>query len=399
MKKFKSFLSRQQQSDNPLVDNQNTASRMRTIINDVIGGINEGFAFFDNNDHLILWNDRFFEIFPILKTMAIQNPTFHELETAILESGQLNIKPENHSRWLEMRAKQRKKPHSQTEYQLNDGRWIRVIDRHTSQGNVVSICHDITESKTREEKLRAAKEMAEAASRTKSTFLAHVSHELRTPLNAIIGFSEMMSRQLLGPIGNEQYQAYSEDILQSAQHLLGLIDDILNISKAEVGHLELKESTFSMAEVAMQIERMIAQRIQEAGLNLEISLSPHLPLLFADERKIKQILINLLVNAIKFTPEKGHVRLSISKSEQGLSMQVQDTGIGMDEGDIPKALEAFGQVENPMSRKYEGSGLGLYLTSMYVRLHSGKLRIQSKKGKGTTVTITLPLERLVNAAA
>lgn len=399
MKKFKSFLSRQQEIDNPLFDNQNTTSRMRTIINDVIGGINEGFAFYDNNDHLILWNNRFLEIFPTLKTMVTQNPTFHQLETAILDSGQLNIKPENHSRWLERRSKQRKQNHSQTEYQLQDGRWIQIIDRRTSQGNVVSICHDITESKTREEKLRAAKEMAEAASRTKSTFLAHVSHELRTPLNAIIGFSEMMSRQLLGPIGNEQYQAYSDDILQSAQHLLGLIDDILNVSKAEVGHLELNEGKFSMAEVAMQIERMIGQRIQEADLTLEIRLSPHLPLLFADERKIKQILINLLVNAIKFTPEGGHIRLSINKTEQGLSMQVQDTGIGMDKSDIPKALEAFGQVENNMTRKYEGSGLGLYLTSMYVRLHSGKMRLQSKKGKGTTVTITLPVERLVNAAA
>jgi signal transduction histidine kinase len=250
------------------------------------------------------------------------------------------------------------------------------------------------ESKNRE--LVAANEKAEFASRTKSEFLANMSHELRTPLNAIIGFSELMGNATLGPLGNPKYEEYTKDINDSGRHLLALINDILDLSKVESGADEIHEEQIQIREVVGSVITMVKGRAQKGGVKLELEVSDHLPALRADIRKLKQILVNLLSNAIKFTDPGGKVTFRIwCRTGSGYVFQVADTGIGIALDDIPKALSPFQQVDGDLNRKYEGSGLGLPLTKSLVELHGGSLDLQSRLGVGTTVTVRLPEERVV----
>jgi PAS domain S-box-containing protein len=255
---------------------------------------------------------------------------------------------------------------------------------------------DVTELRRREVGLRVAKEMAEMASRAKTEFLANMSHELRTPLNAIIGFAEVMHMELLGPIGNQQYRGYIGDIHDSARHLLGLINDILDVAKIEAGRVELSESTTQVRAIFDAVARLIRERSVRAEVRLEMVVAPELPPLLADERKLKQILINLLSNAVKFTPAGGAIRLAATPDPAtgDLVITVADTGIGIAPADIARVMEPFGQVDNPINRKYRGTGLGLPLTKGLVELHGGTFQLESTPGVGTTVTIRLPAHRL-----
>ncbi len=243
--------------------------------------------------------------------------------------------------------------------------------------------------------LKIARDEAEAANRAKSEFLATMSHELRTPLNAIIGFSEIIGTEVLGPVGNTKYRDYAEDIHNSGQHLLDLINDILDLSKVESGMDELHEEEIEIPEVAHSVLRLVQQRAQKHGVNLELEL-PGTPLhLRADRRKLKQILVNLLANAIKFTETGGKVVLAVRcQGGQGYEFQVSDTGIGIAPEDIPKALSQFGQVDSTLGRQHEGTGLGLPLTKALVELHGGSLDLQSQPNVGTTVTVHFPAERV-----
>jgi signal transduction histidine kinase len=247
------------------------------------------------------------------------------------------------------------------------------------------------------EALRFAKDAAEQANRAKSEFLATMSHELRTPLNAIIGFSDMIIGQALGPVGNEQYLGYIRDINASGVHLLTIINDILDLSKAEAGKLEMSEDVTDLAQVINAVLRMLAARAEGAKVTLRADLPAKLPYLFADERKLKQILLNVLSNGIKFTPAGGEVVVAVAERDGCIVITVRDTGIGIADADIPKAFEAFRQIDNRLSRKYEGTGLGLPLASAMVRQHNGELSLTSKVGVGTTVTISLPQQRVVAA--
>ncbi len=255
---------------------------------------------------------------------------------------------------------------------------------------------DITELRRREVGLRVAKEMAEMASRTKTEFLANMSHELRTPLNAIIGFAEVMHMELLGPVGNQQYRGYVGDIHDSARHLLGLINDILDVAKIEAGRVELSEAATPVKTIFDAVARLIRERSVRAEVRLEMTVQPDLPPLVADERKLKQILINLLSNAVKFTPAGGAIRMGAARDPGTgeLVMTVADTGIGIAPADIQRAMEPFGQIDNPINRKYRGTGLGLPLTKGLVELHGGSFQLESTPGVGTTVTIRLPARRL-----
>jgi PAS domain S-box-containing protein len=254
---------------------------------------------------------------------------------------------------------------------------------------------DVTELRKREIGLRAAKEMAEMASRAKTEFLANMSHELRTPLNAIIGFAEVMHMELLGPIGNQQYHGYVGDIHDSARHLLGLINDILDVAKIEAGRAEIAESTVDLRAIFDAVARLIRERAVRAEVRLDLSLQPDLPPLVADERKMKQILINLLSNSVKFTPAGGIIRLAAQVDATGdLIIVVADTGIGIAAEDLDKVLEPFGQVDSSMSRKHRGTGLGLPLTRGLVELHGGSFKLESTPGAGTTVTLRFPARRL-----
>ena len=254
------------------------------------------------------------------------------------------------------------------------------------------------ESKNRE--LIAANEKAEFANRTKSEFLAAMSHELRTPLNAIIGFSEIIKNETFGPVGSTQYRSYAEDINESGQHLLDLINDILDLSKVESGADEIHEEQIEIREVIESVVTMVKGRAQKGGVKLELKVPDLLPTLRADNRKLKQILVNLLSNAIKFTDTGGTVTLKIwCRTGSGYVFQVADTGIGIALDDIPKALAPFQQVYGELNRKYEGTGLGLPLAKSLVELHGGSLDLQSRLGVGTTVTVRLPEERVVPSEA
>ncbi|MGH7186278.1 MAG: sensor histidine kinase [Pseudomonadota bacterium] len=254
--------------------------------------------------------------------------------------------------------------------------------------------------RTRSElQLLSAKEAAEYANRTKSEFLATMSHELRTPLNAIIGFSEVMMQELFGPIGHANYKDYSGDILQSGRHLLNIINDILDVSKAEAGMIELSEEVVDVADVIEACLRLVRPRATEKDLVIETDLPQQSVQIRADRRRLKQVVLNLLSNAVKFT-QTGGITVELHGSEaDGMIMRVIDTGIGISEADLKRVMEPFVQADSTLSRSHEGTGLGLSLSRALVELHGGKLTIDSKLGGGTTTTVYLPADRLLGAAA
>ncbi|MDD2325433.1 MAG: PAS domain-containing sensor histidine kinase [Alphaproteobacteria bacterium] len=256
---------------------------------------------------------------------------------------------------------------------------------------------DTTERRKAELDLMQTKEQADFANRSKSEFLANMSHELRTPLNAIIGFSEIIRDQLFGPVGQDQYVEYAGDIHDSGQLLLSLINDILDMSKIEAGKRDLAETVFDVEDVVRSVTRLVAARAKTGKVKLTMSVPHEMPLFRAEERAFKQILTNLLTNAIKFTPEGGHVSLSAMNGDRGeLKIIVSDTGIGMSAEEIPVAMAPFGQIESALSRKNQGTGLGLPLTRALVELHGGTLSLQSEVGQGTTITLIFPRDRVVS---
>jgi signal transduction histidine kinase len=247
---------------------------------------------------------------------------------------------------------------------------------------------------------RERTEIAEEANRAKSAFLATISHELRTPLNAIIGFSEILRNQMFGPVGSPRYREYIGDINASAVHLLSLVNDLLDLAKAEAGKHELHEEALDLEDIARTCLRIIAERAADTGVRLEHSSSFDGRLFRGDERKLRQIMLNLLSNAVKFTPQGGVVSLDVSCGhDEAVEIVVRDTGIGMAPRDISKALEPFGQVADVMTRGTGGTGLGLPLTAKLVELHGGSLAIESVPGSGTAVRIRFPFERTLRAAA
>ena len=243
--------------------------------------------------------------------------------------------------------------------------------------------------------LATAKEQAELANRAKSEFLANMSHELRTPLNAIIGFSEIMKDELSGPMNNPYYTEYVRDIFASANHLLEVINDILDVSKVEAGKIELQESSFDIDSAIQSAIRLVIERAREADVTVDYTPRPELPRLYADARRVKQMLLNLLSNAVKFTPARGRVSVDTRLADNGLSISVTDTGIGIAEEKIAMVFTPFAQVDGSLKRKYEGTGLGLSLTKGLVELHGGTIAMESAPGRGTTVTLWFPSERVI----
>lgn len=235
------------------------------------------------------------------------------------------------------------------------------------------------------------------ASRAKSAFLAGMSHELRTPLNAIIGFSEMIRDAVMGPL-DARYRGYGGDIHESGRHLLNIINDILDISKIEGGRLELREETVSIGAAAEACRRIVATMADAAGVSLAIEIPASLPLIRADRLRFQQILLNLMSNAVKFTPSGGRVSVSAAVGTEGAVIAVADTGIGMKAEEIPIALEPFRQIDGALSRRFDGTGLGLPLAKALVELHGGRLDIESAPGAGTVARIRLPQERMTDAA-
>jgi signal transduction histidine kinase/PAS domain-containing protein len=250
-----------------------------------------------------------------------------------------------------------------------------------------------------ERRLIEAKETAEEASRAKTTFLATMSHELRTPLNAIIGFSEIMRDELLGPLGKPQYKTYAEDICQSGGHLLSLINDLLDLSKAGAGKIDLAEEEIEPRGLIDSCLRLVETRARRNNVQIHNLVASPLPKIYADRRRLKQILLNLLANAVKFTPAQGSVTVRTRQDAQGFHIEVADTGVGIALEDIPKVMQPFGQVDSVIARRAEGVGLGLPLSKALAELHGGRLTIESQLGKGTTVGLLLPPSRIRAQAA
>ncbi|HEY2444876.1 MAG TPA: ATP-binding protein [Rhizomicrobium sp.] len=242
--------------------------------------------------------------------------------------------------------------------------------------------------------LRLAVKDAAAADETKSQFLASMSHELRTPLNAILGFSEML-KEPGSQLEGARVRAYAANIFDSGTHLLALINDVLDISKLDAGHLELNNDAVDVGELVASSVHLMEGEARKLKVRLDAAVPRDLPRLLADERRLRQVLLNLLSNALKFTPENGRVHVAVSREREGLAIAVSDTGIGMSAADIPIAFERFGQIDSKLSRRHTGTGLGLPLSRHLVELHEGRLDVASQPGAGTTMTIMIPCERIL----
>ena len=271
--------------------------------------------------------------------------------------------------------------------------WSPIELRDDHRPGAVCVVRDITEIKETESALLAAKERAELASRSKSEFLANMSHELRTPLNAIIGFSETMKHQIFGPLGTPKYEEFAADIHASGQHLLEIIGELLDMSKIEAGKAEISEDWFDLRRTAESVIRLINARRIGNETPVELRADAQAPL-FGDELLVKQILINLLTNATKFTAPDGRISLRIRRLPNGgLAFAVRDNGIGIERADIPAVLEPFVQVDAALARKHSGIGLGLPLVRAHARMHGARFRLLSRPNYGTVAIVEFPAAR------
>lgn len=385
------------------------AQRAEARLLDAINSVSDAFVLWDRRHRLLMWNTTFGATFSIDERF-LRVGTPRELIDQVMQIAIRRQQPAPDAR------------NGVIEAELNNGRWIQISESRTAEGGRVLTCADITAVKVQEEfrrkneedlqalvekleqsrqqqmvlarKYEMAKIRAEAANHAKSEFLANMSHELRTPLNAINGFSEIMASEMFGPLGHPRYKEYSGDILSSGQHLLSLINDILDMSKIEAGKMSLRFEPVVLDEVVEDTVRLVRQRAEKAGLKIRVHL-PQLPEIEADFRALKQILLNLLTNAIKFTPQNGTVTVSAAMTEDNIHIAVADTGIGIAQRDLERLARPFEQIENQFSKTKEGTGLGLALTKSLVEMHHGHMDIDSVEGSGTTVNVILPIRQSV----
>jgi len=382
---------------------------------DAIESTSEAFVLWDRFDKLILWNKNYQVIHGLSDDVLTPGATREQVEASATRP------------IVERRLATPFSGSSQTyEVQLADGRWLQINERSTRDGGQVSVGTDITPLKLNQERLRDSerrlmasigdlsisqselerqtaelsalnqdyqteKERAEAANLAKSQFLANMSHELRTPLNAIIGFSEILQARMFGPLGSEKYEEYSDDIHNSGIHLLGLINDILDMSKIEAGQMTLDCETIDIAPLVKETIRLISVSAKEKSITVEQAIDEGLSM-HGDRRSIKQILLNLLSNATKFTKEGGVITVRARKTSSAVTLTIRDTGIGIPRWALSRIGQPFEQVQCQFARSQGGSGLGLAISRSLAEIQGGTMRISSVEGKGTIVSLRMPCE-------
>ena len=391
-------------------------SRMADLrLRDAIETISEAFVLWNSRNELVICNSNY-QALHSLPGSVVKPGTPYADVIAAASNAAIAPKPD---------SDQTHAQEGSYEAQLEDGRWLQISERRTKDGGFVSVGTDITalkkhgekllESETRlkatvtdlqksrhalevqarqmldlADKYQEEKTRAEAANKAKSEFLANISHELRTPLNAIIGFSDIMTQEMFGPLGIDRYSDYCKDIYSSGTYLLNVINDILDMSKIEAGRMNIETEVLKASEAAADASRIVTGAATEKNIKVSSDVDDAL-LVRADKRALKQILLNLLANAVKFTPDDGTIILKALPRGDRLRFEVTDTGIGISERDIERLAEPFVQVENQFTKTHQGSGLGLAIARSLVELHGGKLSIRSEVKKGTTVSFTLPL--------
>ena len=381
-------------------------------LRDGIETISEAFVLWDADNRLVICNSKYQQLHELPDGAIVEGTPY----AAVMKHASLPIvttqiptdgRPEEGARSYEA--------------QLADGRWLQINERRTKDGGFVSVGTDITALKRHEERLMESerrmratvadlrqsrqklesqarqlvelaekyaeeKTRAEEANRAKSEFLANISHELRTPLNAIIGFSEIMQQGMFGSLGSEKYVEYCSDIHHSGNYLLGVINDILDMSRIEAGQLDLSVEAVDVEEVVGEATRIMGASASEKGILVAAGITPNLKL-NVDRRAMKQILLNLLSNAVKFTPQGGRVTVRARAEHGGIVLAVEDTGIGIPKKEISRLGQPFVQVENQFTKSHKGSGLGLAIARSLIHLHGGRMEIQSEVGVGTVVTV------------
>ncbi len=381
------------------IEAQRHAQLAEARLDAAIESMTDGFALFDAEDKLVRVNKKLQELTREHGDLFRLGSSYEQILRGFAARGMFSGSADAVEKFVTERLQGHRNPPNETEYVTAKGNWLKISETLTADGGVAVVYGDVTQRKRAEEMLRKAAEEAEAANQAKSEFLANMSHELRTPLNAIIGFAEIISKQILGPVGNERYCGYAKDIHSSGTHLLEVINQVLDMSKIEAGRFDLNEEEVDVAEVLGGVVRLMENMAHDGGLTLTLSVPDPPPGLTADRRGLRQIALNLLSNAIKFTPKGGKVVLEARVEDNGdLSVAVSDTGIGIAEQDMAIALAPFGQIDNALTRDHPGTGLGLPIVKALIEMHGGSLTLISTVGKGTTAIARFPARRVSGTA-
>ncbi len=374
-----------------LKERQNELILAERGLSEVLEAMEEGFALLDGQDRLIVWNKKYEEMFPLISDLITYGATVEDLMRAAADRGQIQEAMGDKEAWVQERLKAYRELDSGSELQFESDRWVLTRKYRGAHGRTLALFLDISELKQREAELREAKLQAETANRIKSEFLANMSHELRTPLNAIIGFSDILIKEQAGPIGTPVYREYAKDVNNSGHQLLGIIEDLIDLSRLETGQVDLRETELSLSSLLDLCRRAFEDKAASAGVSLAIDPAQEEIEIWADQVRLRQVLHNLISNAIKFTPSGGSVRLSGGLADTGeIEIRIADTGIGMTPHELDVAVEPFRQAQSSLTRTQGGSGIGLTLCNSMIKLHDGTLEIESRKGDGTTVTLRLP---------
>lgn len=377
---------------------QASEKRALSSLSDAIECFADGFTLFDKDGRLIMCNEQYKRMRPMIADRLKPGITLETIIRTYVENGQIPDAAGEEEQWIQQRIAKHRQPAKDFEIRFRDGRWFRISERRTSDGGCVSIHSDISALKRRQEDLKSRQREADNANKAKTDFLLTMSHELRTPLNAIMGFSEVMKQEMRGPLGDESYVDYANDIYESARHLLAVINNILDISRIEAGRLELDEQAVAIGSEASKALRLLRDEARVADIGLAANIEKDLPLLLGDPHKIQQIVINLVGNAIRYMPGGGMVNIDAQCSpDGGIILSVRDDGAGMSADDLERVISPFVRLSNPMVRQHDGTGLGLPLVKALVELHGGTFDLESTPGAGTIATARFPKTRVLNS--